>query len=227
MALFLINMGTALAEKQEWFDKQFPFNKVTTVLIYDPQIDAKIKNGIREHEILEAFKGKANLSNVKVITLTDMVNIIKNETGTDLMQLYGTNQQEAIKLLNDYNAKYVDLTISSNVLEYGTGTQYQEGYVYTTTQYQTSYVTGPGGTATVQTPTTQYHNVPGGNRPTAYAAVRWDAYDPKSGKLVMSRIEDRTRVNGSIFGSTQPVDLYKRITESFFNFMNDKIKSDK
>jgi hypothetical protein len=100
-------------------------------------------------------------------------------------------------------------------------------FMFTTTGYQTSTVTGPGGSAVITTPTQNYHHVPGGNVPTAYAAVRFDVLDAKTNKAVISRIEDRTRVNATIFDNSKPKDIYKRITGSFFGFLDDKVKDSK
>lgn len=214
---------TAFAEKQEWIDKNYDFKQVKRVLIYNPTVSQKLRNGITEKEIAEIFTDKSKLSNVKIIRIADMVQLIKINDGIDLVSLHNENPQEAANTLIRLTPKYADLVITSTVLEYGTGTQYREGYVYTTTEYQNTYVTSYGGSAVVQSPTTKINSVPGGNVPTAYAAIRWDAYNAKTNQAVLSMTEDRIRANSTVFDNTKPKDIYGRMVGAFFGSVNDKI----
>lgn len=211
-----MSLSTAFAEKQEWLDKNYDFSKVKTVLICDPTISDHIKNGIKEREIKEIFDSKIKLSEkIKVIYVADLVPLITAETGTNPLELYVTDQQKAVNLITEAMFRYSDVIITTNVLEYDTGKEYREGYSYNTTEYQTSYINGPYGTTTVQTPVTKTHNVSGGNVQVAYAAVRFEVTDSKTKKPVISRIDDRARANPTVFDNTKPKDLYGRILNSF------------
>jgi hypothetical protein len=229
--VFLICISVAsiaFAEKQEWFDKAYDFSKVKRVLIYPPNISNKLKNGIVENEILEIFNTKTKLpEQVKVITFFSLIDAVKTDTGTDLVQLHAKNSQEALKLLNEATPKYADIVVTSTVFEYSMGSEYREGFTYNTTEYQTSYVHGAGGSATVQTPVNRTHTVRGGNVPVAYSSVRWDVYDAQTGKAVFSRLEDRARANPTVFDHTKPKSLYGRITASFFDDLSEKLDKDK
>lgn len=228
LLIFLFFTNTASAEKQEWFDKAYDFSKVKRILVYEPLIADKLKNGINEHEILELFQAKMKLPNtVKVITFSDVVNAIMTDTGIDLYALYKEKPQEATKLLVESIPKYADISVSSKVFEYSMGTQYREGFTYNTTEYQTSYVSGYGGSATVTTPVTRTHTVPGGNVPVAYAAVRFEVQDLQSGKNIFIRLDDRAKANPTVFNNTKPKSLYGRITDSFFDDLSEKISKQK
>lgn len=220
----LLLTNSVSAEKQEWFNKTYDFSKVIRILITEPKIPDKLKNGITENEVLEIFHDKAKLPNrIKIISLSTLTETIKTDTGIDITILLREKTEDGKKLLHEILPKYVDLTISSRVFEYAMGSEYREGYTYNTTEYQTSYVRGYGGSATIQTPVTRYHTVPGGNVPVAYAAVRWDVYDTQSGKTVFSRLDDRAKANPTIFNNTKPKSLYGRITADFFDDLSEKL----
>ncbi|MBP2667663.1 MAG: hypothetical protein H6Q76_2643, partial [Firmicutes bacterium] len=119
----------------------------------------------------------------------------------------------------------VDLIVFSTVFEYSIGSQYFEGYTYNTTSYQTSTVYGYGGSATIQTPVTITNSVPGGNRPVAYASVRFDVVDLQKGKNVITRLDDRARV--ATLSNTKPQDLYGRIIDAFMDDLSEKLQKSK
>ena len=108
---------------------------------------------------------------------------------------------------------------------YDTGAEYCEGYIYTTPSTNTSTVWLPNGqTATVMTNGQAVHNVPGGNFPAVYVAVRVDVIDPQSGNVVWMRIDDRAKVNRTVFDNTKPKDVYKRILGSFIEDFEKTLK---
>ena len=66
--IFVSLTSIASAEKQEWIDKDYNFNNVKRVLLFNPTIEQKLHNGVNEHEILEIFAKKAKLpKNIEVI----------------------------------------------------------------------------------------------------------------------------------------------------------------
>lgn len=229
MVFFIQN--SVFAEKHEWIDKNYDFSRITRVLLLDPSISDKLKNGITEKEIIEIFNSNMKFpNNIKVMTLSSLVNTIKMDTGIDLIKLNNENQQEAMKLLDQLIPMYADITIVSRVFDYSVGSEYREGYTYTTTEYQTAYVhSGYGGptVATIETPVQRTHTVPGRNVKVAYSSVRWDVYDANSKKAIWSRFDDRARANNTIFDNTKPKDLLERIIRSFCNDLSDKLKNNK
>jgi len=227
LCFLLFTTSIAFAEKQEWVDNNYNFNKVKKVLILTPTINSKLYNGVNEHQILDIFTKKAQLpANVKVLTLEKIVENIKSDTGVDIALTYKNNPQEAFKLLNEGISRYVDILITSRVFEYSIGSEYREGYTYSTTEYQTAYVNNNLGqeVGSIDVPVNTSHSVPGGNIPVAYASVRWDVKDVKAGKLVITRLDDRAKGNPTVFANTKPKDLYGRIAGSFFDFLSDKLE---
>lgn len=225
ISFFVAGIPYASAEKQEWIDKEYKFNQVKYVLILQPTIEKRLYNGINEHEIQEIFAKKAKLpDNIKVLSLVNISENIKRDTGIDILTLYKSNQQEALKLLDEGINKYADLVITSTIFEYSIGSEYREGYTYNTTEYQNAYVNGTNGFSTVSVPVNTTHNVPGGNIPVAYSSVRWDVQDVKSLKTIITRLDDRAKGNPTVFDNTKPRDLYGRIAGSFFDFISDKLE---
>ena len=98
----------ANAEKQEWIDKNYNFSNVKSVLLLTPTIENKLYNGINEHEIIEIFEKKAKLpTNIKVFTRENIIENIKKDSGIDINAVNQTNEQEALKLLDEGIMKYV------------------------------------------------------------------------------------------------------------------------
>lgn len=228
LCLFVSVSSIVSAEKQEWIDKNYDFSKVKRVLIHEPIVSDKLKNGISERQISEIFNSKLKLpENVKVVTTADIVNKVKIDNGIDIIGLMSQNPKEAAKLYYEAIPNYADIVISSRVFEYSVGSEYREGYTYSTTEYQTAYVNNNLGTnlGTIDMPVSKTNSVPGGNVPVVYASVRWDVYDSKTGKAVIARLDDRARANEKAFDNTKPKDLYQRITGSFFDFISDELSS--
>ncbi len=222
--LLVLFTTTAFAEKQEWIDKTYDFTKVKRVVIIHPGIADHLKNGIAENEIIEIFKDKAKISNVKVMDIPQVVRLIKIDTGIDLDEIAKQNPDEALKLLRDNMATYADIVVTSNVSDYSMGSTYNEGFSYNTTSTQTSHVYGPNGqSATIDTPVTETHRVPGRNVSVAQAHVRFDVYDTKTSKTIFSRIDNRDVANPTIFNNTKPKSVFGRIVGGFFDNLNDRI----
>lgn len=226
LIFFLMSQAQiASAEKQEWVDKKFNFTQVKKVYIFNPLLDQKLMNGINEHEILAIFNKKAQLpKHIEVVTFEKVVENIKFDTGIDVLKLYEKNPQEGLKLFDEGTRLYSDLIIRSHIFEYSVGREYQEGYTFNTTEYKTAYVNSTSGYATVSMPVSVQHTVPGGNIPVAYASVRWEVTDTKTGKSILVRLDDRAKGNPTILDNTKPKDLYGRISGSFFDFMSDKLE---
>jgi hypothetical protein len=215
---------TVFAEKQEWIDKTFDFKKTKRILIYPIQVPDAIKNGIIEKQIEETYWENAKLKNVELITFDKLIELIKNDTGVDLQELHKKDQKLSLEFLKTNLPNYVDLELHANIVAYGTGSEYKEGFSYSTTETQTSYVYGTNGSATVQTPVNRTHYVPGGNALVLYAGIRWDVYDSKTNKPVFSRVDNRSKMP-TRFESSNPKNMYERILTAFFKDLNSKVGS--
>ena len=224
--LLIPNFPIASADKQEWIDKSYNFSNVKRVLLLDPTIEPKLYNGVNEHEIIDIFEKNAKLpKNIAVITRKNIIENIKRDSGIDIDVVNQTNKHEALRLFDEGIMKYSDIVIASCISEYGTCREYREGYTYSTTTYHTSYIYGSNGSSVATSvPVSEIHSIPGGNINVAYASVRWDIKDVQSSKIIMTRLDNRTRDNGTEFDNTKPRDLYKRISSSFFDFISDKFE---
>ena len=225
--LFFSNIASA--ETQEWFDKSHNFSKERKVFIV-LNIPNELRNGIKENETFEIFTEKLQkkiieelpTNNYSFKMFNEVATDIKKSTGIILQELYSTNPQKAQSILVSHLQSNFDMYITTNILVYDTGTEYQEGYFYTAPSLQTSLVTTPYGSATVTTHGTQQQYAPGGNVRMAYACVKFEVYDIETGKLIWSKIDDRAKAVTKL-RNTQPKDLYGRILNSFFDDLKEKI----
>lgn len=224
----LFNISFAAAEKQEWVDKTYDFTKVKRVVILYPNIADYLKNGIAENEIMEIFNKKAKISNVKAMDISQVVRLLKIDTGIDLEEVAKQNPDEALNLLHENMPNYADIVVITNVSDYSMGSTYRQGFSYNTTSTQTSYIYGSNGqSAAINTPVTETHKVRGGNVSVAQAHVRFDVYDTKISKTIFSRMDNRDVANPTILHNTKPKSVFKRIVGGFFDNLNDRINKKK
>ena len=54
-----------------------------------------------------------------------------------------------------------------------------------------------------------------------------DAIDTKTGNVVWMRIDDRTKVNRTVFDNTTPKDIYKRILGNFIDTLYENLNERK
>ncbi len=232
ITILLINiMSSCFAEKREWIDKNYDFSSSSKIYVIF-NIPDNIKDGITEHETNDLFIKKLNKqvteqlldTKYRVKTLSNVLTDIKRFNNIDLIQMYQANPAGAETYFQQYLLDNFDAILVANLLVYDTGTQYQEGYFYNMPTTNSTYVTTPYGTSTVTTNTMTQQYVPGGNYPVAYAAVKFEIKDIKTGKVIWTRIDDRARMNKTIFDNTKPFDLYGRILGSYFNDLTDTLK---
>ena len=224
--LLLFLTSTAFAEKQEWYDKNYDFTKVKRIIV-NFVIPEQLKNGVVEHETTELFKEqfskrlvpKLSKQNIKIIMFEDVFQEIKSSQNIDLFALYETDADKARTFIAEYIPKNFDVVFNVTLQHYSMGTEYVDGYTYTTPTSQSYY----DGTKFVTVSGTQQHYVSGGNKPTAYAIVKYEITDIPTTKNVWTRIDDRTRVNKDIFENSKPKDLYQRSLKSYFSDLASKL----
>lgn len=124
-------------------------------------------------------------------------------------------------------AKYIsesfDLTFTTHLISYNMGSQYSEGYCYNTPTTETSTVMTPYGNTIITTHGTKQNYVSGRMVPAAFACVKFEINDTKTGKTIWTRIDDRSRANETEFDNTKPLDLYKRIIKNYFKDLESKL----
>lgn len=225
--LFLLCFPTTVfAEKQEWIDKNYDFSKVKSIVI-NFVIPEQLKNGIIEHEATEIFQEqfskklvpKLTKQNVKVLMFESVFQEIKATQNIDILSMYETDAEKARTFIAEYIPKNFDAILSVTLQHYSMGTQYVDGYTYSVPTAQTYY----NETNIVTVSGTQQQYVSGGNKPTAYAIVKYEITDIPSTKNVWTRIDDRARVNKDAFENSKPKDLYERSLKSYFSALASKL----
>lgn len=229
--LFLCFTATALAQKQEWINKSYEFDKTNNIMLelyYLPPY-----NGISENETAEIFIEKAqnlcdNLikQNYKLYTPAMVEEAINKQHNIDIALMYDSQPEKADEIYRNYVKENMDLVVKAEIMAYDIGSQYFDGYFVNLPSVDTSYVTTPYGSGTVTTYGNSPHYISGGNFPVAYCCVRFTAYGLPNGDAVWTRIDDRAKANKTIFDNTTPKDIYKRIVSSWASDFEDKLKRD-
>lgn len=219
MFFLLFFTSTTFAEKQEWYDKTYDFSKIKRIVV-NFVIPEQLKNGVIEHEATELFKEqfskrlvpKLSKQNIKIIMFEDVFQEIKSGENIDLLTMYEADADKARTYIAEYIPKNFDVVFSVTLQHYSMGTEYVDGYTYTTPTSQSYY----DGTKFVTVSGTQQHYVSGGNKPAAYAIIKYEVIDIPTTKNIWTRIDDRARVNKDIFENSKPKDLYQRSLKSYF-----------
>ncbi len=222
--LFLTS--TAFAEKQEWFDKNYDFSKVKHIVV-NFVIPEQLKNGIVEHEATELFQEtfskrlvpKLSKQKIRVVMFENLFQDIKANHNIDLIAMYKSDPDKAKTFIAEYIPKNFDVIFNVTLQHYSMGTEYVDGYTYSVPTSQSYY----DGSKFVTVSGTQQHYVSGGNKPAAYAIVKYEIIDIPTTKNVWTRIDDRSRVNKDIFENSKPKDLYQRSLKSYFADLISKL----
>lgn len=215
LIVLLLFCNAALAQQQEWVDKKYNFSFVKKVLV-DYKFDENLKNGIVEKEAEEIYQEKFFDKLVKKLSVKGYtVSAIK-----DVPEFSAESNEQK----NNYIKEGFDIIINIKVQNYTVGTQYADGYTYTTpvTNYSSVYTANGPVTVTATSQNTNY--VSGGNFPTVFVNVRFDVYNAKNGEAVWSRIDGRSRMNRDEFDNTKPKDVFGRILKDFDNALQKKLK---
>lgn len=232
LSLFIaLGISSVYAEKQEWYDSSFDFTKVKKIAVIFRPSDRL--NLVQYNESADIFMEKMKCDLIDELpagqyefaSTGTIVDKIFKESGMDIASIAQTDQEKADKIFFEYIKKHYELFVVWSPLIYDTGSQYCEGYVYTMPSTNTSTIWLPNGqTATVTTNSQTAHNVPSGNYPAVYVAVRMDIVDPKTGNPVWMRIDDRAKINKTVFDNTTPKDVYNRIISSFIQDFEKTLK---
>lgn len=233
MIIYSLNISVASAAN-EWIDKKYDFKKVKKVIIIAPIIENV--DEISKRNMIDEFKKRAENKKVKVLDLEQIVDLLPFEGTYELAQFIDNNEIEnmnrkdaeaALKEFGHICSRYLvnsaELVILVSVNNYNTGYTYVEGYSYTTTEYEKVKVkSDKHGDTTIEYPVTKEHNVPGGYRTTLSAAVEFISFETKKGDIVWMKNDDRGKT-ADMWGSQEPMSMYKRIIKSFFSDLESKI----
>ena len=218
IALMMITVS-AFADKQEWIDKDYDFGKAKRILV-NLTVPDELKNGITEKEteeiFLEVLQDKVTNKIVplgyKVKNLNDVNKDMELLYGINIEELAKNNPAEAENTFIKYVNENIDLVFNAVLLEYSTGTRYQEGYYISVPKTESHYVSnGMYGGQIVTTHTTEQQYIGPQNVPMTYTTV-W------------TRIDKREREGDELFGNSKPKEVFERIIKSAFDDFTEKIE---
>ena len=188
---------TAQAEKVNWEDKAYDFSKIKIAIVYDVEIvdNSELPSELTEKVVQEEYWKTASKPPYKLIRPDDNSVLYPQ----DMADIYVKAQ--VLKWHDDFYIKpaYTDWETRSSTrkVKRSDGSWYDETYYYTVPVYHPEQ---PIYTSTVR--------------------VKFDVYDNKTNKLIMSRDELRER-DDSRQGQ---VGIFGRISKSFFDDLGKKIK---
>lgn len=192
---------TASAEKVNWVDEGYDFTKIKKALVYDIEVvdKSEIDSDLIEKVMQEDYLKNAARPPYKVI------------------------RPEASTVLTPGNpAEGVDVYIMAEMLTWHNDSYTKEGYTSWETRTSKRRVKRPDGSwheERYEYTIPVYH--PAETIYTSTVRIRFDVYDAKTGKKVMSRDELRKRDN-SDHGQQ---GIFGRISKKFFDDLGKKIKN--
>ena len=202
LILLLLIPLSASAEKINWVDEGYDFTKVKKALIYDVTVvdKSEIDNDLIEAVMLEEYLKTAARPPYKVVRPDKTAAV---SPGTPMAGVDVYIMAEMLKWHNDSYIKEAytswETRTSTRKVKWSDGTWHEERYDYTVPVYH-----------------------PAQTIPTSTVRIRFDVYDAKTGKKVMSRDELRKRDN-SDHGQQ---GIFGRISKKFFDDLGKKIKND-
>lgn len=203
LCLLILYPLTASAEKVNWVDEGYDFTKVKKALVYDVVVvdKSEIDNDLIEAVMLEEYLKTAARPPYKMVR-PDKSTMISPGNPTEGADIYV--MAEMLKWHNDSYIKEAytayETRTSTRKVKRSDGSWREERYEYTVPVYHPA--------RTIYTSTVR---------------IRFDVYDAKTGKKVMSRDELRKRDN-SDHGQQ---GIFGRISKKFFDDLGKKIKNDK
>lgn len=198
LAMLLCTTGVQ-AEKLDWVDKNYDFSRVKEAIIYDIELvdTDEMESDLTEKILLEEYLKVASRPPYKVMR-PDSDSILHPLKSADIYV-----KAELLKWHDDYYIKEAytswETVTRTRQVKRSDGSWVEEKY------YDTMPVYHPA--ETVYTSTVR---------------IKFDVYDVKSDKLVMSRDELRER-KASRHGQQ---GIFGRISKSFFDDLGKKIKND-
>lgn len=229
LSLFIFCAGLITpinAQSDKWIDKTYDFSKAKVVFLapvfFSNNIDEINMMNIREFTE-ENFKVK----DCKILTAEDTMDSLKLKGYTKDISRVSTEE-----LYSDLIAESLsisDLYIEIGVTGYGFDSEYIEGQTISYQTTNTSTVRNSSGNTIgyVNTPQTNYINIPGGNVSVASTYVDITVYDSKTQKAVFRKKDYRRKANADILSNTNPEDLYKRILKDLSKDLYKLIKEKK
>ena len=195
--LFLLCPLTTQAEKVDWVEKSYDFTKVKQAIIYDIDVvdTEEMESGLSEKVVLEEYLKTAARPPYKV------------------------RRPDNDSILHPLSS--ADIYVKAELLKWHNDSYIREAYTSWETVRRTRKVKRSDGSWTDE----EYYDTvpiyhPAETVYTSTVRVKFDVYDTKTDKLIMSRDELRERKD-SRHGQQ---GIFGRISKSFFDDLGKKIK---
>ena len=229
MSIMVLFSCTVFAQKYDFKNENYNASGLKSVIVIasiPDQYASRVQDPYALQKLINETCSKINKStSVHAYTMDDIFQRIIKEKDADFPNTYQNNRELGNKELQDMVNEY-DSVLVLTVAAFGLGEQYQGETSYNTTQNQTSTVIGPNGqVATVNTPVTTSHKIPGHMISNAAVEIDFTLKDAKNMTVIFDRKEARVRP-ADAFSTADPIDIAKRMISGYVEEMDNKIKHD-
>lgn len=223
LIIWFMQWSTAAAGYWEWQTPKFRFTGITRVLLHMPVLPAELEHTQVQRDLEQMLRAKTKHDgSLEILDFTELSVRIKRDTGVDLAVLYQHNPRGALEQLNAALPHYADIIMAIEVLEYGYGAQYYEGYTYDNREYRLTKIQRDleplSGHMIDKT-----RSIAEPAKPVCYVSIGIDVYAAATETIVYSRLDDRLSVAGS--GEAVPdllAGLYGRAIDDWFETLTKK-----
>jgi hypothetical protein len=218
--LMILLSSVCGAKPTEWKSQLYDFSKIKTVLFIGPFIEQEVEDQFAFQKTFDLLVVELGKRKIPVLFEQPLAESIGKELQVNMIELSKTDREKYLSLLREHGPKYVDAVLVANVQRLGYTQRYEEGYSipYQTTQTSTFFgTTSRGNTYSghINTPTTQYINVQGGNRDYTTAGYSMTLYDTNLN--VIWGFSDIRSHRLTKLSKSGPEAVLKRIINTAFN----------
>ena len=200
------------AEKDDWSDSSYAFPKIKTVLVYnlDTSEATSIKNDIVAKTLQDAYLARAKKNGSSVRTALQIAPPASPPASPAIVPA-ASSAASAVPA--------ADVYIKARLMQYNQDSSFVAAHTEWRSQWIDRVVYDRDGRPyTVSQEITVPEYVPDTYIPNTTVTLRFDVYDSKTGNVVFSREETRTR-----YSSDDTMGVYKRIVDAFFKTLKEKM----
>lgn len=233
--LMLVVMQSAcFAATHEWTSPKANLKIIKTILVVDPEVEpGKVQDPFaiqKVQEYIEEIVQKNQFdktARIRLIRPEEFAKKLNYLAGTDVFELGKTDQKQAGMLMAEHVPNIIDAILYTKIIEMGYGKGTSSGFTMpiqgTKTSYVSGNVNGQNVSGYIQTPKTDYINVPGGPVDIVHGGVFSQMVDIKTFSPIWGRVDIRDRENAPL-NKTTPDAMVKRIIASNIENLLEKIK---
>ena len=208
------------AEKDDWSDSSYAFPKIQTVMVYnlDTSEATSIKNDIVAKTLQDAYVTRAKKNGSYVSTDPQIAPPASQPTALPAADAPPVSSASSASPATPA-LPAADVYIKARLLQY----RQDSSFVAAHTEWRSQWIDHvvydrDGRPYTVSQEITVPEYVPDTYIPNTTVTLRFDVYDTKTGSVVFSREETRTR-----YSSDDTMGVYKRIVDAFFKTLKEKM----